>query len=610
MRKPEQYRNIFVDYFDTIVFRSVYPDMTKEIWAQRVSADIKFMLSPKQLLRFRSSYESAYYCRHDGKQFSYGELMAAVYDKIVRHVGDFPLCEKDFVAKAKEIDEKIELETQRLNDRLIALLRKEKETGKKIFIVSDFYLGRDSYELFLNKHGISDLFDGIYTSCDYGVCKATGALFKIALVCEKIDSGDTVMIGDTKYSDYIVPKRLGMGAVLCQNKKRKKSYAEQRRNDTAKRAVGLSTGNDWSDYAFSLYLFCDRLYCECVKAGIGKIFFLAREGAFLKVLFDKFLENREIKMDTRYLYASRNSVLCASCDDIGKEKFDILFKNYRKFSIEAFLKALCFDAAEIAGINIDGKDIETDEFADSDKFTALKQNAAFLAAYENKRLTQRRNFEKHLNKQGYVDGGDLCLVDVGWQGSMQDYIFKLFGGKVKTVGYYLGLYGGGGLSAKNDKIGLLFDYATGRAQSTSDIFFYEYILYELLLSAGHGKTVGYDDAGAPVLVDDEDIVAYKNHVERIQARIKAKFEAIAKIYDGRILDEKDVAAFETIHANIFKKMGVKLLGDWYDLLKLHIDSFIKVNRQEQSKMFFSVKKKAKILLKLGNYAKRKDFVNI
>ncbi|WP_251546308.1 MULTISPECIES: HAD hydrolase-like protein [Pumilibacter] len=597
--------NIFVDYFDTIAFRNIHPDKTKELWAQRMARAVDYSVLPDQLLKYRLSSEKMLAMWVENGQYSYNELMQSIYNKIERHTHGYAITKDEFINIAKNIEEEIECESQYPNIKIIDFLRQAKLSGKRVYLVSDFYLGKDSYSKFFEKLGINDLFDKIYISCDCKASKANGSLYRFIMEQETIAAYDIIMIGDTKSSDYLVPKQMGISVKYIPNKQQKKMYKNQVKQSNKKRAIRISNKrSSWSNYSYSLYLFCDRLYVECKQKNVNKLFFLAREGKFLKLLFDRYLQTKKDGISTAYLYVSRNSTFIASMQDLSAETFDVLFRQYNKFSIRSFLKALCFTDSEIETISCDNKDEIIIDFQKSSTFEKLKSDDTFCDIYDRKRMEQKNNFIKHLKNVGYSEGDNINIVDVGWKGSMQDNIHRIMGHGISINGYYLGLVGQGNLSSDNDKIGLLFDWATNRSIAHSDVYLYEYILYEMILSADHGKTIGYDDNGQPIIKDDEDVQAYKRYVGKIQNGILKKFSEICKLYDGDILINNDINIFEKIHLRLFKHMSFNEINTWYNLLVLHRDSFLGLNCNEYSRISFLIKKKVKPYIRLKQYVLR------
>lgn len=83
-----------------------------------------------------------------------------------------------------------------------------------------------------------------------------------------------------------------------------------------------------------------------------KVLFCSREGQLLKKLFDllqsTFLHKNKIQ--TYYFYVSRRSTLIPSLTNPDVEDFDIIFRQYKKISLENFLLNLNFSDEEIKQI--------------------------------------------------------------------------------------------------------------------------------------------------------------------------------------------------------------------------------------------------------------------
>lgn len=114
----------------------------------------------------------------------------------------------------KEIKKEIEL--CYANPKAIQLYNTLRKRGKEIIIVSDMYLPREVICIILKNSGydIDDV--PIYVSSEYGKTKRTGNLYKVVL---KDHQGQRIVhIGDNVISDYLIPKLLGIEAILCSSK--------------------------------------------------------------------------------------------------------------------------------------------------------------------------------------------------------------------------------------------------------------------------------------------------------------------------------------------------------------------------------------------------------
>ena len=65
--------------------------------------------------------------------------------------------------------------------------------GKKVYAVSDMYLPK-KIEAMLQKCGL-DFLDGVFVSCEYGVQKRSGKLFKLFFAANCLAPGGSLVCG-------------------------------------------------------------------------------------------------------------------------------------------------------------------------------------------------------------------------------------------------------------------------------------------------------------------------------------------------------------------------------------------------------------------------------
>ena len=140
-------------------------------------------------------------------------------------------------------------------------------------------------------------------------------------------------------------------------------------------------------------------------------------------------------------YASRNSMQGASLKELKEEKFEFLFRAAIRLDVHDFLVSLSFSDDEIKLIE-ESLDIDTRKrffkFQKSKHFRILKQNENFIKVYNNKKQSQNEALKKYF-KEFNVDfkNEGLNIVDIGFNGTMQDFFNKFFQGDIKINGYYL-----------------------------------------------------------------------------------------------------------------------------------------------------------------------------
>lgn len=99
------------------------------------------------------------------------------------------------------------------NPEAIEIWNEAGRLGKKRVLVSDMYLPRKEIERMLRAKGVSG-WDGLFVSSECGCRKRTGKLFE-KMLTELVVAPERVMhIGDDRESDFVVPQKMGMTAIL------------------------------------------------------------------------------------------------------------------------------------------------------------------------------------------------------------------------------------------------------------------------------------------------------------------------------------------------------------------------------------------------------------
>lgn len=73
--------------------------------------------------------------------------------------------------------------------------------GQKVYAVSDMYLPKEQIEAMLQKCGL-DFLDGVFISCEYGVQKRSGKLFKLFLQQTALRPAEVLFVGDSPRADF------------------------------------------------------------------------------------------------------------------------------------------------------------------------------------------------------------------------------------------------------------------------------------------------------------------------------------------------------------------------------------------------------------------------
>ena len=352
----KQYKNIFFDIFDTIVSRTVQPEYTKKIWANHIVKRCKLNISMIDLYQKRNRLEASIGEKNANEghdwEFCYQDLLTELYQEIETN-----LSLEEFSKIATEIEVEIESNVQKVDDKVLKEIKRAKKEGKKIYCISDMYLSKEMITKIFNNLGILEYFDDIFISCEYLKNKKSGELYSIVLKKLKATPEECIMIGDNEHSDFTMPKEQGMSAIHLDRSKNYKKYEKFEQENTPEltleKAEKLTEKNsdNFENIIFSLYSFTEKLYYQLLEDGLDEVFFLSREGEYLKKLFDEFQKNiYGKKLKTNYLLVSRKATYLPSLKSLDKEDFAGLLQQYSYINLKEFLASLNFSKEDIQSI--------------------------------------------------------------------------------------------------------------------------------------------------------------------------------------------------------------------------------------------------------------------
>ena len=93
---------------------------------------------------------------------------------------------------------------------MVNFLKKEKNKGTKIYVVSDFYCKSDILTKWFNGLKISSIFEKIFSSSDFEKEKATSKIYQHLLNQLQLNPKNVIMFGDNLWSDVIMAKKCGL----------------------------------------------------------------------------------------------------------------------------------------------------------------------------------------------------------------------------------------------------------------------------------------------------------------------------------------------------------------------------------------------------------------
>ena len=518
------------DFFDTVVHRNCHPEQTLYQWAKEMALELNFDVSPAILYKVRKSVEND---KELGtEEMCYLDLLSGIYDKIKDKIKI--ISKEEFIHRAKILELKIELQHIYLDSEIKEVLKRLKSDSKQIILVSDFYTDKELIETVLKKFEIFDYFSSIYISSEKACRKSTGNLYKLILKELGLNPIDITMIGDNYKSDYEVPRSLGLNAIYRQ-------YIDKNTTVAEKELVRLynqilfsnSKKAPFNIFLADIVFFISKLHKKMIQDDVQIALFCSREGQLLKRLFDIYQDTffgENQKICTEYFYVSRRSTLYSSFTSLENEEFEMIFRQYKKITLQNFLLNLNFANNEITLICKDLKEKPTYVLTvDDHLLEKLKKHPQFITKFNKEKKDSQllRDYIERLTK----NQNEVYLVDVGWKGTIQDSIKKALPDK-RIVGYYLGLmlnvYS---VENKTDKTGLLFSDYPNKSKFY-DIVSRNFEFYEDIFVADHGPVLKYkkDSEIIPILEDDKKHVSIYQAVKDYQEELVFGFSEILEVY--------------------------------------------------------------------------------
>lgn len=427
------------------------------------------------------------------------------------------------------------------NATTISLIKDLNDKGKKVVFTSDMYLDSNMIKEIFKTNGIHIVYDALFVSCEIGQSKSNGKLFEY--IKNYYAGMRIVHVGDYWRSDiYNALKIGGIKTVYYPLAGKGKGKYQLFIQNSISAKDGYIFKWAYREFAPVLWNFCEWIYSKANEKKISELLFLTREGAFIQQLFDIYYQGDSIQSHT--FYASRRSLLCASSDinwewitqTFGNASVCFLFDAFHIDKKMRFLMPIDEKVCEWKDINMIRSDME--------EYSKLQRS--FLIEYID-------NMVGKTNKIG--------LIDVGWKGSSQYFLEKIFTKEKKAVdisGFYFGEF--------YDKRHIDLD-KQGFLCSTVDERFKEDVLnagfiFENILSPEFGTTKEYkkNDEVYPVL----EVVNRRNGDEikisqRAIIRYFQQFKKISAICQHPDKEESISILFKMLE-NPPYKMAVEL-GD-------------------------------------------------
>lgn len=482
----KKYPVVSFDVFDTLIKRSVAKP-----------TDIFSLVEVASALDgFAQKRQNAQ--REAEEKLNRPETLDEIYDALERNYGGK-------WAKAMELEIGTELAGVVGNAPVVELFHKCIADNKTVVLISDMYLSAEIIATMLKKCNVTG-YQKLYVSCECGVNKESGNIYRKMLQETGVDPKQIIHIGDHIKPDLLRPLQIGMHAIWLKNDEEKICRApdgmtqEQLFQFRTMQACIRNTSVNLSKIEQQgcamlgplLFGFSNWLAKQLAATQIREVFFLARDGYMLKRAFDVLYPE---KFKTHYLYGSKRSFIVPllwkhpSMDGIvemiGKGAFIKI--SMRQFLIRVGLEPDDYlQEARQYGI-------EMDRIYEKESFCSDPMVMGFYWRVRNdiekNSRTEYQALLRYIQESGMR--GKIALVDVGYYGTMQLALSELIKEEnldIQVKGYYMGV-APDAQEIKDKRIdakGYLYD--VGRENEVSFVSNnYFLTIYEAMFLAPHGS---------------------------------------------------------------------------------------------------------------------------
>lgn len=431
-------------------------------------------------------------------------------------------------------------------DPSIAEILANHEAERKLFL-SDFYLPASAIRELLAHHRLDALVADGFASCDVGLNKRSGRLYRHVQERLAIAPGKHAHIGDNADSDVKTARAAGIAATHFvpggEHGKRLRREADfLARAEALQRAMAdlLATAPtsvvvDREAYDFgrrcSLLPVGFVLFAmECAVAdGVDKLHFFTREGEFFLDIYRRLAAADVLGFPAPaagLLEVSRLSTFAGSLREFSIAE---LMRLWTQYSVQS-------PGALFASLGIDTREFESLAGKHGLEFDQVVQYPwqdgrmiAFLTDPEVRRRIERCLDEKRTRLLAYLgaaglsdSGGQFGIVDIGWRGTIQDNLAHAL--PTATLrGYYLALN-----RFLNEQPANATKSAFGPDLNRGPE--YGHLLdfvapVEMLCNSPNGSVTGYE-MGA-------DRMVANRHVDRVENEV---YEAWSRHFQAGVLD--------------------------------------------------------------------------
>jgi FMN phosphatase YigB (HAD superfamily) len=542
------------DVFDTTIIRLVYrpEDLFLAVGAELVRQTL--CIDAESWARLRVTTELEVRRRVDSIEIT----MAQIYDALMASCG--------WSMEQKTLARQVELSLERALVRPLEIthdaIRSLRSAGRRCIFISDTYLSRQEVISLLGLSGMDVSSEDVFVSSEYGLTKGSGHLYREvrkAIHPLTIDEHS----GDNYKSDVLSATQAGVRAKHFSASSATRYERALSGTSAAPRIVRSAIaaaaraarlakhwGNERDDTLWAtgagvmgplLTAYICWVLSDAKKRGIRRLYFVARDGWIMRELAVRLNPLLRHDIECRYLYGSRQAWHAASLDELRGSLPSWLTENLGTITLDGFLARLgllwqdCKEICREVGLADEHRKLPITTDAQKRVVESLLRNPQFGALVNSRSRALAALAHSYFHQESLDDDIPKALVDIGWEGRMQDSLVRILEGaspghSVDLTGYYLGL------TARRRDEQRYFCFLPEARPSTGSLALHQNrTMAEIMCSAPHGTTLGYETVNGtvrPVLgrissfeeqgaaIQREAILAFADHLSIVSLTLK------------------------------------------------------------------------------------------
>lgn len=296
------------DIFDTIIFRNVpkstdvfilVEDQLEETWNTSSFGSFADMRKNTEFWLRRISK----------KEISIEDIYKCIQKKT--------LLSDESIRKLQMIELGKEKECSLFNAPILQEIKQRIAKDEHVVLISDMYWHEQQIRKWLSEMDAVFRDIPIYISCDYGVTKASGDLYRCVKEKERANYDAWIHTGDNHKSDGTAARKLGIQSVLTKGGRKydfekdidiredsiRKTYCVI--TDTITYSNGEAYDLGASVSAPMVYQYIKWVIGEAITKNINTLYFVLRDGYILKKAADIIIQQKRLNIKTAYIFGSR-----------------------------------------------------------------------------------------------------------------------------------------------------------------------------------------------------------------------------------------------------------------------------------------------------------------